>query len=48
MLKITEGAFRNGQSRKTDNIGYARRRKPKEKDNTICVGHHYMQTTSLK
>ena len=28
----------------TSNIGYTRRRK--KKHNTICVGHHYMQTNT--
>jgi hypothetical protein len=27
----TEGAIKNGQSRETDNIGYTRRRKTKQK-----------------
>ena len=36
-----------GQSRETGNIGYARRRKTKQKHNTICVGHHCMQTHIL-
>jgi len=39
-----EGAIKKGQSRETGNIGYTRRRKTKQKHNTICVGHHYMQT----
>ena len=26
------------------NIGYTRRRKTKQKHNTICPGHHYTQT----
>jgi hypothetical protein len=30
----------------TGNIGYPRRRKTKQKHNTICVGHHYMQTNT--
>jgi hypothetical protein len=34
----------NGQSRETTNIGYTRRRKTKQKYNTICVGHHYAHT----
>jgi hypothetical protein len=34
------------QSRETENIGYTRRRKTKQKHNTICVGHHYMQTNT--
>jgi hypothetical protein len=40
----TESAIKNGQSSKTGNIGYTRRRKTKQKHNTICVGHHYTQT----
>jgi len=31
-------AIRNGQSRETGNIEYTRRRKTKQKHNTICVG----------
>ena len=30
----------------TVNIGYTRRRKTKQKHNTICVGHHYTQTNT--
>jgi hypothetical protein len=36
----------NGQSRETGNIGYTRRRKIKQKHNTIYVGHHYTQTNT--
>ena len=36
-------AIKNGQSRETGNIGYTRRRKTKQKHNTIYVGHHYAQ-----
>ena len=36
-------AIKNGQSRATGNIWYRRRRKTKQKHNTICVGHHYAQ-----
>jgi hypothetical protein len=32
------------QSRETGIIGYTRRRRPKQKHNTICVGHHHTQT----
>jgi hypothetical protein len=39
MLKNTEGAIKNGQSRETGNID-------KEKQNKICVGHHYSQTNA--
>ena len=42
MLENTEGAIKKGQCRETRNIGYKRRRKTKQKRNTICVGHHYM------
>jgi len=38
-----EGAIQNGQSRETGKIGYTRRRKAKQKQSTLCVGHHYMQ-----
>ena len=48
MLENTEGAIQNGQSRETGNIGYTRRRKTKQKHNTICVGHHYAQTNTNK
>ena len=41
MLENTEGAIKNGQSRETDNIGHTRQ--TKQKHNTICAGHHYMQ-----
>jgi hypothetical protein len=45
MLKNTEGAIKNGQSRKkTGKIGYTGRRQAKQKQNTLCVGHHYTQT----
>ena len=36
-----------GQSQETGNIGYARRRQTNQKHNTICVGHHCMQTNIL-
>jgi hypothetical protein len=39
-LENIEGAIKNGQSRETSNIRYTRRRKTKQKHNTICVGHH--------
>ena len=35
-----------GQYRETGNIRYTRRRKTKQKHNTICVAHHYMQTNT--
>ena len=31
---------------KTGNIGYTRQRKTKQKHNTICVEHHYVQTNT--
>ena len=34
---------RNRQSRENGNIGYTRQRKPKQKDNTLCVGYPYTQ-----
>ena len=43
MLENIEGAIQNGLSKEIDNIGYTRRRKTKQKHNTICVGHHYTQ-----
>jgi len=45
-LEKTDGAIKNGKSRETDNIGYTRRRKTKQKHNTICVEHHYTQTNT--
>ena len=45
MLENTEGAIIKGQSRETGNIEYTRRPKTKLKYNTICVGHHYAQTS---
>jgi len=36
-LENTEGAIKNGQSRGTENIGYTRQRKTKQKYNAICV-----------
>ena len=46
MLENTEGAIKNGQSRESGDIGYTRRRKTKQKHNTICVGHHHTQTNT--
>jgi len=46
MLENTERAIKNGQSRETGTVGYTRRRQTKEKQNTICVGHHYVQTNT--
>ena len=45
-LKNDEGEIKNGQSSETGNTGYTRRRKTKQKHNTICVGHHYTQTNT--
>ena len=42
MLENTEGAIKNGQPTGTDNIGYTRGRKTKQKHNTIWVGRHYL------
>ena len=42
----TEVAIRNGQSRKTGNIGYTRRKQTKQIHNTICVGHNNAQTNT--
>ena len=42
----TEGAIKNGQSRETGNIGYTRGRKTKQKDNTIYIGHYYVETNT--
>ena len=44
MLESAEGTITNGQYRETGNIWYTRRRKTKQKHNTICVGHHYTKT----
>ena len=46
MLRNTEGAIKNGQSRETGNIGYTRRRQAKQQHNTICVGYHPTQTNT--
>jgi hypothetical protein len=45
-LENNEEAIKKGQSRETGNIGYTRGRQTKQKHNTICVGHHYMQTNT--
>ena len=45
MLEKSEGAIKKGQSRETGNIGYTRRGKTNKKHSTICIGHHYAQTT---
>ena len=41
-LENTEGTIKHGQSKETGNIGHTRRRKTKQKHNSICVGYHYM------
>ena len=46
MLENTEEKIKIGQSRKTGNIGYTKRRKTKQKDNTICLRHYYAQTNT--
>jgi len=38
--------MQKGQSRETGNTGYTRQRKTKQKLNTICVGHHYLQANT--
>ena len=38
-LENTKGAVKHGQSRKTGKYGA----QDKDKQNTICVGHNYMQ-----
>ena len=43
-VENTEGTIKNGQSSETGNTGYTRRRKSKQKHNTICVRHHNGQT----
>jgi hypothetical protein len=40
-LCFTEGSIKKGQSRYTGNLGYTR-----QKNNTICVGHHYTPTNT--
>ena len=48
-LENTEGTIKKGQSRETaniQNVGYIRRRQTKQKHNTMCVGHHYMQANT--
>ena len=41
MLDNTEGEITKVQSRETGNIGCTRRRKTKQKQNTIYIGHYY-------
>ena len=48
-LENTEGAIKNEQSKETGatyGTQSRRRRKTKQKHNTICVGHHYAQTNT--
>ena len=44
MLEKTEEAITNVPSRETGNIRYTGRWQTKQTHNTICVGHHYVQT----
>ena len=44
---VNKGAIKNGQSRETGNTGQTRRRKTKQKHNTICGGHHNANTTNV-
>jgi hypothetical protein len=39
-------AFKNRQSRETNNKRYTRLRRRKQTHNTIYVGHHYAQTNT--
>jgi hypothetical protein len=39
--------MKNGHSIETDNIGYTRRRQTKQKQNTVCVGHHYRKQAQI-
>ena len=48
MLENTEDAIKNGQSRETGKTRYTQRRQTKQKHNTICVGHHYTKTNTIK
>jgi len=43
---VPSNQIKNGYPRETRNIGYKRRRKSKQKHNTICVGHQYTQTNT--
>jgi len=45
-LENTEGAITNGQFRETGNIVYTRRRKTKQKHNTIYNGHNSTQANT--
>ena len=46
MLENNAGATNNEHSRETGNTGHTRRRKTKQKHNTICVGHHHTPTNT--
>jgi len=49
MISVREyrrGNKKNGQSRETGSIAYTKRRKTKQKHNTICDGHHHKQTNT--
>jgi hypothetical protein len=46
MAQYKLDSIKNGQSRETGNIGYTRRRKTKQKHNTIYVDHHYAKTNT--
>jgi hypothetical protein len=46
-LDYTEGTIKKGQSRDTGTVGYTRRRKTKQKHNTICAEHHHTETNTV-
>jgi len=46
-LENTEGAITKGQSRKIGNTGYTRRRKTKQKHNTICITREYRRCVTV-
>ena len=46
VLSEYHGMIKILQSRETGNIVYTRRRQTKQKHNTICVRHNYMQTNT--
>ena len=48
MLRNSKGAIKNGQSTElVTQVTYnVRRRKAKQKHNTICTGHHYTHTNT--
>ena len=45
-VKIQKGQSTVDNSERLANIGHTRRRKTKQKQNTICVGYHYAQTNT--